>query len=136
MMEGIEIELELEAGRNTIRADPNQLQQVFVNVLINAADVFTEGGIPKEREKKLVIKSRIMNEEIEISFTDNGTGIPLEQLDHIFDPFYTTKDPGKGTGLGLSVSYRIVEGLNGKIYAESELGKGTTVVVRLPIDSR
>lgn len=135
MMEGIEIELELATGRNIIRTDPNQLQQVFVNILINAADVFAEGGVPKDLDKKLVIKSHLTSKDIEIRFTDNGAGIPLEQLDHIFDPFYTTKDPGKGTGLGLSVSYRIIEGLNGKILAESEPGQGTTIVVRLPIHS-
>ena len=75
-----------------------------------------------------------MNKDIEIRFADNGAGIPLDQLDRIFDPFYTTKDPGKGTGLGLSVSYRIIEGLNGRIYAESEPGNGTTFIIRLPID--
>jgi len=133
MMEGIEIELELETGRNIIRADPNQLQQVFINILINAADEFAEAGIPGNLEKKLVIKSSSTSNDIEIRFMDNGAGIPLEQLNHIFDPFYTTKDPGKGTGLGLSVSYRIIEELNGQIYAESEPGKGTTIVVRLPL---
>ncbi len=134
MMEGIEIEVDLETRGDIIRADPSQLQQVFVNILINAADVFAEGGIPGDLEKKLVIQSHIIGKDIEIRFIDNGAGIASDQLNHIFDPFYTTKDPGKGTGLGLSVSYRIIEELNGKIHAESELGKGTTIVVRLPID--
>lgn len=133
MMEGIGVELELEAVENSIRADPNQVQQVLVNILINAADVFAEEGLQGDRPKKLVIKSRTTAGDIEIRFMDNGPGIPPEQLDHIFDPFYTTKEPGKGTGLGLSVCYRIIEELDGRIYAESEPGQGTTIVVRLPL---
>lgn len=135
MMEGIEVELLLDAGENIVHADPNQLQQVLVNILINAADVLAGEDQPENRDKRLVIKSRASGRDMELRFMDNGPGIPVEQLDHIFDPFYTTKEPGKGTGLGLSVCYRIIEGLNGKIYAESEPGKGTTIVVRVPLSS-
>ena len=68
-------------------------------------------------------------------FADSGPGVSEESLNKIFDPFYTTKDPGLGTGLGLSVCYRIVEGLGGTISAESQPGKGMTIIVKLPLFS-
>jgi signal transduction histidine kinase len=70
---------------------------------------------------------------VHIEFIDNGSGIPAEDLNRVFDPFYTTKEPGKGTGLGLSVSLSIVEDMGGDIKAESEEGKGTTMTVILPL---
>ncbi len=70
---------------------------------------------------------------MQIEFTDNGPGIPAEDINKIFDPFYTTKEPGKGTGLGLSVSLRIVEETGGDIKAKSEKGEGTRLTVILPI---
>jgi signal transduction histidine kinase len=71
---------------------------------------------------------------VEVRFKDNGMGIPDEEISHVFDPFYTTKDPGKGTGLGLSVCYRIIESYGGTISIESRQGEGTTVIVKLPSD--
>jgi len=68
-----------------------------------------------------------------LEFADNGPGMSEENLSNIFDPFFTTKDPGRGTGLGLSVSFMIVESLGGKMTGNSELGKGTTLVISLPI---
>ena len=81
---------------------------------------------------------RVLNneKEVELSFQDNGPGIPQKERAHIFDPFYTTKEPGRGTGLGLSVCYRIVEDLGGTMGVESELGKGTTIKVSLPIQDK
>jgi signal transduction histidine kinase len=132
MMEGIQTTLELKAPRDTVFADPNQLQQVFLNIIMNAADALCEG---KEEgiAKRLAIRSETIQEKIELSFSDNGPGIPEHELLRIFDPFYTTKEPGKGTGLGLSVCYRIVEGLGGKIRAESKTAEGTTILVSLPL---
>jgi signal transduction histidine kinase len=72
---------------------------------------------------------------LKILFADNGPGIAEENLSNIFDPFFTTKDPGRGTGLGLSVSFMIVESLGGKMTGTSELGKGTTLVISLPLYS-
>jgi signal transduction histidine kinase len=70
---------------------------------------------------------------LKIKFIDNGPGIYAEDLGNIFDPFFTTKEPGKGTGLGLSVSFMIVEGLGGKMTVNSEIGKGTTMIIYLPL---
>lgn len=134
-VEGVRIELALEASSDTIFADPDQLQQVFLNILMNAADALSEKE-PSEKddsEKILTIRSQNTDGSIELRFTDNGPGIPEEELTHILDPFYTTKDPGDGTGLGLSVSYRIIEGLGGTISAESAVGKGTTITLNLPL---
>jgi signal transduction histidine kinase len=132
MMEGVRTTLELKARKDTVLADPNQLQQVFLNILMNAADALGESQ-GEGRVKRLVIQSDRVEGTIEVRFSDNGPGIPEKELLRIFDPFYTTKEPGKGTGLGLSVCYRIVEGLGGKIRAESKTGEGTTIVVSLPL---
>ena len=135
IMEGIKINLELRASRDTIMADPNQLHQVFLNIILNAADALSGEGLTDDPGKKEIsIISENPNESmIELRFVDNGPGIAEEELIHIFDPFYTTKDPGKGTGLGLSVCYWIVEGQGGEIRAESVIGKGTSIIVELPI---
>jgi signal transduction histidine kinase len=120
---------------DTVMADPNQLHQVFLNIILNAADALSGDGLTEAPgEKQLSIMSENPNESmIELRFIDNGPGIAEEELIHIFDPFYTTKDPGKGSGLGLSVCYWIVEGHGGEIRAESVMGKGTTIIVGLPI---
>jgi len=135
MMESIRITTELNATADTIFADPNQLQQVFLNILLNAADILLGKNLSQDKgpEKEITIQSKNTYNSIELRFIDNGPGIPEEELDHIFDPFYTTKEPGEGTGLGLSVCFRIIEGLDGTIRAESSMGKGTTIIVTLPI---
>jgi two-component system NtrC family sensor kinase len=132
ILEGIRIDLALNAFTDTIFADRDQLQQVFVNVMMNAADALSEKET-QGSEKIMTVESENTNHRLEVRFIDNGPGIPEEELPHILDPFYTTKDPGKGTGLGLSVSYRIVEGMDGTIRVESALGKGTTIVIDLPL---
>jgi two-component system NtrC family sensor kinase len=134
-MEGVTIRLDLKASRDMIMADPNQLHQVFLNIILNAAHALSGDGLTEEPGKKeLSIISENPNESmIELRFIDNGPGIVEEELIHIFDPFYTTKDPGKGTGLGLSVCYWIVEGQGGEIRAESAIGKGTAIIIGLPI---
>ena len=81
----------------------------------------------------LTITTERAGDVVRASFADNGPGIPKENLGHIFDPFFTTKEVGKGTGLGLSISYGIITAHGGRIYAESEPGKGTTFIVELPI---
>jgi two-component system, NtrC family, sensor kinase len=132
MMVSVQSRLELGAPDDVVLANPNRLQQVFLNILLNAADALAEKGT-REEEKSITIKSENSGEHIRICFTDNGPGITQDELAHIFDPFYTTKEPGRGTGLGLSVSYRIVESLGGTINAESALDRGTKITVSIPL---
>ena len=135
MMEGVETETSFQAQEDLVLADPNQLQQVFVNVIMNAADALAErdASLTGGAEKKIVIKTLNTDRAIQIWVSDTGPGIRAEELVRIFDPFYTTKEPGKGTGLGLSVCYRIVEGMGGTIRAESASGEGTSIIITLPI---
>ncbi len=106
--------------------DTSQIEQVLVNMLVNASQAMTEGG-------KLTIETDFLTEEkmVLITIVDTGTGIDEKDLDKLFDPFFTTK--AKGTGLGLSVSYGIVESHGGDIQVKSKVGEGTTFVIKLPI---
>ena len=105
---------------------PQQLNQVFMNLLVNAAQAMSERG-------KIWIRSFVEGDQIVVEIEDNGSGIPEEHLQKIFDPFFTSKPVGKGTGLGLSVSYGIVRKHNGKIEVKSAVGKGSKFRVLLPI---
>ena len=141
LMSNIELALDLVAENDTVLADPNQLRQVFLNLIINAADAISgdekiNGGqlkISTIVEKNGDNANRKNLDQLKIMFADNGPGIAEENLSNIFDPFFTTKDPGRGTGLGLSVSFMIVESLGGKMTGNSEPGKGTTMVISLPL---
>jgi len=126
LMAGIEPNIRFDAARDTIWADPNQLQQVFLNIIMNAADAM-------DAEKSLTIRTFTTGNTITIQFEDTGTGIPEQDMDGIFDPFYSTKPPGKGTGLGLSVSYTIIKGLGGTIRAENNPGPGVTITLDIPL---
>lgn len=110
-----------------IMIDSDQIQQVFMNIIINAADVMAGSG------GTLTIKTDLKDGFVRISFTDTGCGMTEEQLKKLFTPFFTTKETGKGTGLGLAISYGIVQSHNGEIEVESELGKGSTFRIKLPI---
>ena len=105
---------------------PQQINQVFMNLLINA-------GHSIEKQGEITIKTWDEDGSIWVAISDTGHGIPKEDLNKIFEPFFTTKEVGKGTGLGLSITYEIVQKHNGEITVESEVGKGTTFTVRLPI---
>ncbi len=141
LMSNIELSLNLEAHNHTVWADPNQLRQVFLNLIINAADAMSSQD--KDAAGKLNISTEIDEGSdpetdrslsyLKISFIDDGAGIAEESLGNIFDPFFTTKDPGKGTGLGLSVSFMIVESLGGKMTGVSQEGMGTTIIIYLPL---
>jgi PAS domain S-box-containing protein len=109
-----------------IRCYPQQINQVLMNLLVNAAQALVEKG-------QITVRSRQENGDVIVEIADNGCGIPPENLNKIFEPFFTTKEVGKGTGLGLSLSYNIVEKHGGKIEVESEVGVGTLFRVRLPI---
>ncbi|MDP2805732.1 MAG: ATP-binding protein [Gallionellaceae bacterium] len=105
---------------------PSQINQVFMNLLVNAAQAIEVHG-------KITLRTGQEGEKIWVEVSDEGNGIPAENIPRLFDPFFTTKPVGKGTGLGLSVSYKIIEKHHGKIEVHSEVGKGTTFRVILPV---
>jgi PAS domain S-box-containing protein len=109
-----------------VKGYSQQINQVFLNLLVNAAEAIENKGIIR-------IATRTQGENIEVCISDTGQGIPKKQLTKIFDPFFTTKPVGKGSGLGLSMSYGIIQRHQGRILVESELGKGTCFTVILPI---
>ena len=110
-----------------IRCYAGQLNQVFLNLLVNAAQATGEDG-------EVQIRTYRSGSAVNIEIKDNGCGIAQEHLDSIFNPFFTTKDVGEGTGLGLSISYAIVEKHGGDIKVESQVGVGTTFTITLPIE--
>ena len=125
----------LPADLPMIRGNKNQLEQVMLNLFINSVDSIEE-KISKhpDSERRLNLSASIEDNFVKITVEDTGNGIPKNIMDKIFDPFFTTKSPGKGTGLGLSVVYNIIDAHQGKIYFESEEGKGTKVNFYLPIN--
>jgi signal transduction histidine kinase len=127
----ISVERIFERGLPEVVVDYYQMQQVFLNIILNAEYATSEvhkGG-------KLIIEAKRLNGNVVISFSDNGPGIARENIKRIFDPFFTTKEVGKGTGLGLSICYGIITNHGGRIYAESEQGRGSTFFVELPMFS-
>jgi len=115
-----------------VMVDYFQLQQVFLNIIINAEHFMIEAN----RRGTLTITTEKVGNIIKASFADDGPGIDRENLGRLFDPFFTTKEVGKGTGLGLSICHGMITEHGGRIYAESELGKGATFIVELPINKR
>lgn len=111
-----------------VSVDVGQIQQVFTNVVLNAAEAMAGNG-----ELTITTRTASDTEHIEIEFTDTGCGIPPQNLDKIFDPFFTTKEVGRGTGLGLAVSYGIIARHQGTIEVKSEPNSGTTFTIRLPL---
>ncbi|MCE5250125.1 hypothetical protein LLG96_07880, partial [bacterium] len=127
LFHNIQVVKNYQSDLPVIMADLAQIQQVFVNIIMNAADAMNGKGtltISTKSEKQL--------DTIEIGFTDTGIGIPPENLDRIFEPFFTTKGVGHGTGLGLSISYGIVQGHGGTIKVSSQVGKGSAFTINLP----
>ncbi|MHB8858277.1 MAG: ATP-binding protein [Thermoleophilia bacterium] len=124
----IETSLDMAEGLPDIFIDDNQVQQVFVNLFLNAAQAMAPGG-------RLFVSTRLQPEEkmVDIIIRDTGKGIQREYLPHIFDPFFSTKEEG-GTGLGLSVSYSIIKNHGGNIRVESTPGIGTTFTIQLPVN--
>ena len=123
---GIELSMKLGDGLPDVYADPAQIGQVVLNILLNAIHAITPPG-------RIEVITRANESNIEITFSDTGKGISEEHIRKIFDPFFTTKDASKGTGLGLAVSYGIIKKHGGDIEVASTEGQGTTFTVRLPI---
>lgn len=125
------VELSKKIPKLPLIAD--QIQQVFVNILLNAVDAITEKS-SLTKEEKIIVTATSDEEYVTISFSDSGKGIKEENLQKIFEPFFTTKKEGRGTGLGLWVSYGIVKSFQGDIQVKSKLNKGTTFIIKLPMN--
>jgi len=130
-LSNIRVKRRLSRTLPEVKADYFQMQQVFLNIVVNAEQVMAQtnnGGT-------LTITTRKRNGNVIASISDDGPGISREHLGQVFNPFFTTKELGKGTGLGLSICYGIVIEHEGRIHASSEPGKGATFSVELPVNS-
>ena len=132
----IEVIKELGANLPPIWADSNRLEQVFINLLINARDAIEENCEQHERkgaEKKIFLRTSYRGDMVQVEVEDTGGGIPKPLLDRIFEPFFTTKKVGHGTGLGLSISYSIVQDYEGNIKVETHENAGSKFTVQFPV---
>jgi two-component system cell cycle sensor histidine kinase/response regulator CckA len=142
LISGSNVKLQVDYGRDLwpVKTDLSQLEQVLINLCVNARDAMPDGGVITLRTRNLKADeaadfnySDLPNEDLVlVEVADNGTGIPPEIMDKIFEPFFTTKEVGKGTGLGLAMVYGIINQSGGHIHPESEVGKGTTFRIFLP----
>jgi histidine kinase len=122
-----------------IKADRNRIEQVFINLILNARDAIEDRGVIRDGiagEMALYVHACSDGSTVMVTFRDTGCGIPEEIQTKIFDPFFTTKEVGKGTGLGLSISYGIVQDYGGRIEVESEPGRGSTFTITFPAVER
>ncbi len=131
---GINFRVELDENLPALSLVPDQIEQVFINILINAVDAIV-GKIPPLESGlgEIFVKTSMNNENVLITIEDNGKGISEEDLTKVFEPFFTTKNLGEGTGLGLWVSYGIVKSFQGDIQVESQLHQGTKFTIILPL---
>jgi len=133
---GIEVVWNLAPDLPLILADPDRLEQVFINLLINARDAIDEkwqSQSHQKGEKKITLKTSTDESVITVEVRDTGPGIPASMLERIFEPFFTTKKVGQGTGLGLSISYGIIKDCKGSIRAVSGENEGTRFIIKFPI---
>jgi two-component system, NtrC family, sensor kinase len=130
-LQDIEIRTFLDPGPPKVHGDYNQIQQALINLIFNAVDAMPDGGT-------LSLASILMSSQqtVQIRVADTGCGIPREDMDHLFEPFYTTKKEGKGLGLGLATVQGIVERHRGRVCVESESGKGSVFTIELPVRAR
>jgi signal transduction histidine kinase len=125
----ITMDREIETPLPSIMGNRGRLQQVLMNLLLNAVDAMPEGGT-------IAVRASASAGRVRLTVSDTGVGIPAEHLEKIYDPFFTTKPRGQGTGLGLSVSYGIIKEHAGTLTAESAPGEGSRFIVSLPISDR
>src|SRR5262249_47905091 len=119
------IAVALDADLPPVGADPDQLQQVLVNLVMNACDACAPGG-------RIAVSARAIAAAVRMTIEDDGCGVPLEHRHQVFDPFFTTKKRGQGTGLGLAIAAQIIRNHGGEIELESEVDRGTRVSVTWP----
>jgi signal transduction histidine kinase len=128
LLKEISVQTDLDPDLPMVAGDENKLEQVFVNLVINAAQSMGSGGVLTFRTEFAPA-----TDHVRIECSDTGCGIAEEYLDNIFEPFFTTKDRGKGTGLGLSICHGIIERHGGNITVQSAMGKGSTFTIFLPV---
>jgi signal transduction histidine kinase len=128
----VKVETDLDPNLPDLVGSEDQLQQVFMNLVSNAAEAMeaSDGGVLSIKTTHL-----LSEDKVQIDFSDTGIGIPGENIPNLFEPFFTTKKKGKGVGLGLSVAYGIVQEHGGSIYVRSKSGEGTTFEVKVPLKS-
>lgn len=127
--DGIDIQIEVDENIPVIDADAGQIQQAIIALATNAIDAMPDGG-------KLTFRAAARSNRVAIEINDTGIGIPTEDMSKIFEPFFTTKEVGKGTGLGLAVCYGIITDHGGRVSVRSNVGKGTTFTIYLPISNK
>jgi signal transduction histidine kinase len=127
--------LNLDPGIPSLHLVPDQIEQLLINIFINAVDaVFDrEQHHPEKGEGRIAVSSRVAGENLEIIIADNGKGMSEEEVEQIFEPFFTTKGVGEGTGLGLWVSYGIVKSFHGHIRVQSRHGEGSSFAIIFPL---
>jgi len=132
----VELKTNLAEKMPSLKGDSEHLRQVFLNLILNAIQAMPNGGTlnieTTLQDKKINRDKEVATPFIEVKISDTGIGIPPENRDKIFNPFFTTKKDG--TGLGLAISYRILENHKGSISVQSTVGKGTAFIVRLPVE--
>jgi signal transduction histidine kinase/ActR/RegA family two-component response regulator len=140
----ISITLDIHATQALLLGDPGQIQQVILNLAVNARDAMPDGGSLLFKTEMVTLDEEyhrkhpdvVPGRYLELTITDTGHGIPREVMGRIFEPFYTTKEPGKGTGMGLAMVYGIVRNHGGSIEVKSEVGTGTTFTIHLPMSAQ
>ena len=120
----LKLQLRVERGVPRVAADPRQLQHVFLNLLLNSIQATPEGG-------RILLRVRLVDQVLQCSVSDSGCGIPQEDIPRLFDPFFTTRP--NGTGLGLAITSRILEGIKASVRVKSQVGRGSTFTVILPV---
>jgi signal transduction histidine kinase len=133
LKEEVQLHVDLAPNLETIECQPGKLNQVFMNLITNAAQA-TKDQEPQDRQVR--VRTRMVlegdNSWVQVAITDNGTGMSKEVLDHIFDPFYTTKDVGEGTGLGLSIVKGILDDHHAVLHIDTQPGEGSTFLISFP----
>lgn len=130
--EDVDVSMQVQGAELSVFGDPNELHQVYLNLLINALDAMKRQDGPG----KIVVRARRVGDWIETSVEDSGHGMTEDQIQQAFDLFYTTKDAGEGSGLGLSIVHNVVDNHGGTVSIRSRVGKGTSVDIRLPVAER